>query len=272
MDGSDPMRNLIIVALLALLNSGCASFNSFDTVQQRQFDQRVPVQFVRGQPRPVVDGLGRILGIPNRIALLDPRVDNHNVSQQTETELTHFMMQSGLNEVLVRVNQYDPLGEWRRLAANKRVRPAWKYTVGTYDTLKYTLLPGRLVGGDWYNPWTDTLNIYSDVPELAISEAAYAADVRTRLNPGAYSTLKGIPIVGLSHETRSTNATLEYYESTGDRRRYEEARQILIPNYGADWGGQLASFLPYGNVLGRIAGGLTGRAFEAGTNALGTRR
>ena len=257
---SRQLQTLIIVLIATLFSSGCATFNAFDKVA-RAPDAAVQVAMVRGKPNKVIDSVGVVLGIPNRLAILNEGVDNHNITAQTETELSNYIIQSELNEVLVRVNQYDPLGEWKRLATNKRIRPFWRLTFGTYDTLKYTFLPGRLLGGDWYNPFTDTLNIYSDVPELAISEAAYAADVRSRRNPGAYAALKEIPFVGLSHQTRATDAALQYYEQA-DTERYQQARDVLIPNSGANWGGQLASFLPYGAVIGRVIGGVSARAVE----------
>ena len=253
--------SVLILAVFVSGSCGCASFNAFDSVQ-RTADQRVPVRVAHGKPYPLIDSVGRILGVPNRLAILDPRVDNHQISAQTESELTGFLEQNGLNEVLVRVNQYDPVGEWKRLLTNGRIRPFWRATAGTYDMLKYTFLPGRLTGGDWYNPYTDTINLYSDLPEIAISEAALAADIRSRLNPGAYATIKEIPFVGLTHEKRSTEATLNFFEQNHSPQRYEQARNILIPNYGADWGGQLASFLPYGAVIGRIVGGTTARVAE----------
>lgn len=250
----------IWIALLA--SSGCASFNAFERTD-RIADSPVPISIERGKPNRVVDSVGRFLGIPNRLAILDRRIDNHDVSIETESELSNYMVANGLNETLVRVNQYDPIGEWKRLFTNRSIRPVWRFTFGSYGTLKYTFLPGRLLGGDWYNPFTDTINLYSDVPEIAISEAAYAVDVRSRLNPGAYSALKEIPFVGLTHETYSTEATLAHFESLDDPERYEQARNVLIPNYGADWGGQVAAFLPYGTVIGRIVGGTTARVADS---------
>jgi len=76
-------------------------------------------------------------------------------------QLTEYLEDNDLDSVLVRVNQYDPLGEWQRLVANKRLGAGWRYTVGTFELVKYTVLPGRLLGGDWYNPYTNTVNIYS---------------------------------------------------------------------------------------------------------------
>ena len=256
------IRNFIVILIALLASSGCASFNAFERTD-RIADSQVPLSIVHGKPNRVVDSVGRLLGIPNRLAILDRRIDNHDISIETESELSNYMVANGLNETLVRVNQYDPIGEWKRLLTNRRIRPVWRFTFGSYDTLKYTFLPGRLLGGDWYNPFTDTINLYSDLPEIAISEAAYAVDVRTRLNPGAYSALKEIPFVGLSHETTSTETTLAHFESLDDPERYEQARNVLIPNYGADWGGQVAAFLPYGTVIGRIVGGATARVADS---------
>jgi len=151
-------------------------------------------------------------------------VDNHNVSSETEMEITNYLEQNGLNSVLVRSNQYAPVDELKRMISNKKIRPIWKSTFGSYNLLKYTLLPGRLTGGDWYNPYSQSLHVYSDSPAVVISRATYAEDIRNRVNP-----------------------------------QYESAREVLYPNLGASYGSQLASFIPYGEVVGRIIGGGVGR-------------
>ncbi len=251
-----------LFCFLFLTSIGCTTFNvlekrSFVNGQQpvQLSGQRVQVQ--RGRPRPVLDAAGRFLGFPNRVAIGVDGIDNHAISQATEMEIVNYLEQNGLESVLVRSNQYAPLGEFKRTVANDRIRPIWKSTFGTYNLIKYTLLPGRLVGGDWYNPYSNSLHVYSDVPALAISRAAYAQDVQTRVNPGAYAAIKDIPLAGLSHETTATQLALQYYE--GKPNEIQEAREILLPSYGASVGGQLASFVPYGGVLGRILGGGVGQ-------------
>ena len=87
----------------------------------------------------------------------------------------------------MRVNQYDPGGEWKRLANNDTVAPGWRYTVGALHTLGYILFPGRVFGEDSYNPYTNTVNLYSDIPSLALEQAAYAKDIRHRSYPGTYA-------------------------------------------------------------------------------------
>ncbi len=257
------MSKWIILVVICSLSCGCASFNPYDQVPFRPSPSRPDtVEGRHGRPIPILDGAGQILGIPNKLVLWDKRADSHHVSAETESVLVDYLMRNELQDVLVRVNQYDPIGEWRRMAANDRIRPFWRLTVGNYNWLKYTLLPGRLLGGDWYNPYTDTLHLYSDIPSLAVSEAAYAYDIRTRLNPGAYAAIKEIPVLGMSHETTAAKHAIEYYERHLPSD-LSEARRILAPNYGADWGGQIFSFLPYGTFVGRLIGSWIGRVANA---------
>ncbi len=244
---------LAVLVFFVCSNFGCTSINSLDKTSFIP-DPVGQVEIQRGRPHRIVDGVGKFVGIPNRLAILDQRVDNHQVSAETENAVANYLTQNSMSSVLIRVNQYDPVGEWRRLVQNKRIRPGWKFTVGSYQLLKYTLIPGRIFGGDWYNPFTDSINLYSDVPALAVSRAAYAHDVRNRLNPGAYATLKEIPFAGLQHDTVATQTTLSYFEQHVPDQ-FEAAENVLLPSYGADWGGQIASIVPYGQVIGRIVGG-----------------
>jgi len=236
---------------------GCSTFNAFEkrSLQNDQPLQHVQVQ--RGQPRPIIDIAGRVLGLPNRIAIGKSGIDNHDISPATEMKIVNYLEQNGLDTVLVRSNQYAPFDELKRMVANDQIRPIWKSTFGTYNLLKYTLLPGRLTGGDWYNPYSNSLHVYSDVPSLAISRAAYAQDVRTRVNPGAYVAIKDIPLVGLSHETTATQLALRWYEDKP--QEIEAAQEVLLPSYGASVGGQIASLVPYGETVGRMLGGGAGR-------------
>ena len=252
------MFKCVFVAI-CILSSGCASFNAFEQTGYHPTGSSAhQVEFQRGRPNKLVDGVGNVLGIPNKLVLLDDRADNHQISSDTEMALSNYLIENQLQDVLVRSNQYDPIGEWRRMKNNDDIRPVWRATIGNYNLLKYTLLPGRLTGGDWYNPYSNTINLYSDIPSLAVSEAAYAYDIRTRLNPGAYAAAKEIPFVGLAHGTTATKNTLAYYENNLPGQ-YQEARDILEPNNGAAIGGQLLSFIPYGSFAGRLVGSGVGR-------------
>jgi len=65
--------------------------------------------------------------------------------------------------------------------------------------------------------------------------------VRTHDKPGAYATLKIIPILGMWHETTSTKEALEYFSEHGTLEEREEAYRILYPSYGGSWRAGLVS-------------------------------
>jgi hypothetical protein len=223
-------------------------------------------QFEHGQPRKVVDAVGWVFGIPKKLILWDRRAVNHHVSPETEQRLAEYMAANGLSTTKVRVNQYDPVGEWQRLRANKEVGAGWRYTVGTLGIVTYTLIPGRMFGSDGYNPYTDTINIYSDIPCLAQEQGSYAKLVHARPHPGTYSVLTSLPIVQLWPERASKNDVLDYTLENGTPEQHDEATRVLYAEYGAEVGGQtsliLGSNIPLtlaGAGLGHVAARLNGK-------------
>ncbi|MBX7168455.1 MAG: hypothetical protein K1X74_19115 [Pirellulales bacterium] len=219
-----------------------------------------------GQQRPVVDAAGWVVGIPGKLLLWDRRVSNHDVSPETTNAAVEYLGEHHVDGVLVRVNQYDPFGEWRRLHHNTRVGAGWRYTVGAVYTLGYTILPGRIFGRDAYNPYTDTVSIYSDVPALALEQAAYAHDVHGHQRPGGYATVQSLPIAGLWHETRNKQDVYSYLRSQGRKAELAEARCILDPQLGTEVGGEVgALFAPAqgaATIAGAVVGHVTGRRPE----------
>jgi len=213
-----------------------------------------------GQPAPLIDGIGWAFGIPRKILLWDRRADNHNVSDTTVGQVAQYIDDRNLHDVKVRVNQYDPGGEWKRLASNKRVGAGWRYTVGAITTLGYTILPGRVFGGDKYNPYTNTLSVYSDAPTLALAEAAYAKDVHQRTLPGTYATAQGLPLVAMWHESLATGEVMHYVSIRGSSEEQEDIRRQLYARYGMELGGVLSGVLTDGSAVFPVVGAASGHA------------
>lgn len=245
-----------------LLLCGCASDGFFARHESpRVGDDCVGPQFVqfeRGQPNVVVDSVGWVFGIPNRILLWNWDVQNHDISIETEQQLRQYVAANGLQDVKVRLNQYDPGGEWQRLAQNTRVGAGWRYTVGALGTLGYTVFPGRLFAIDYYNPFTNTVNVYSDVPALGMREVAYAGDVIERDLPGTYAFSQLIPGVSLVHETITTRDVLDYVETSSDLALREETVHVLYPSYGGSVGGAIDYYVPAAGSLFQLGGVLVG--------------
>lgn len=215
------------------------------------------VQIAEGRPNKFVDGVGWVLGVPGKVLLWDRRVNNHRVTSDTTVAVADYIEQNQLQDVLVRVNQYAPREEWRRLRANREVGAGWRYTLGTLSLVGYTLLPGRLIGGDLYNPYTNSVYVYSDVPALAMQATAYAKDVHRRDYPGTYAAINELPGLTMWHETIATRDALDYLAATGDYDEQVEGVRILYPYYGLRVGNSVGSFVSLG-VIPEVAGALVG--------------
>lgn len=224
-------------------------------------DDRPLIQ--RGKPRPIIDTVGWVVGIPGKILLWDRRVDNHRIGYETEAMLAEYIEQNQLDGVRVRVNQYRPGEDWSRLVRNKSVGAGWRYTFGTLSVLGETLLPGRVFGGDHYNPYTNTIHLYSDIPAIALHEAAHAKDFARRKWKGTYAAVYMLPIVPLYHESVATADVFAYLEAEKSPQELAAASRILYPAYGTYAGNAAGTvFSPYGTPLyfaGLIGGHVIGR-------------
>ena len=219
-----------------------------------------PLDIEVGADAPIIDGIGWVFGIPRKVLLWDRRADNHDVSQGTVDEVATYVDIRGLHDTKVRVNQYDPVGEWKRLVANKEVGAGWRYTAGAISTIGYTIFPGRLFGRDQYNPYTNTLSVYSDAAPLALAEAAYAKDVAERNYPGTYATVQYLPVVAAWHETLATQETLRYTAVEGSQDSPEKVRRLLYARYGTEIGGAVSDVVTASGaeVLLPVAGAIGG--------------
>ena len=221
------------------------------------------------KPNKFLDRMAWAVGFPSRILPMSKSVNNHEFSQETSDKLTAYMQENDITDVLVRVNQYDPAGEWRRLRENTRISAGWRYTFGAGGLVAYTLFPGRVFGGDTYNPFTNSLYVNSDVPAMLIVEAAYAKDIHRRKLPGPYACVNEIPVLTLWRHTHAVNDALGYARVNNDWDVERETYRVVYPLLGvhAALGGQSAvSFatplplltVPISAVGGAVAGHTVG--------------
>ena len=263
---------LMWVAGVWLLSSlGCAAtpyrYGHFDTLPgAASKPDEVAVDY--GQPHKTLDRLGWWVGLPARVFPLHPGVNNHQVSEETTEKVTTYLSENDLTDVYVRINQYDPSSEWRRLRENQRIAPGWRYSFGMLSMMHYTLLPGRVFGGDWYNPYTNSLYINSDVPALLLHEAAFAKDVHSRRQPGAYVAVNHIPLLWLWRQTVAVNDILGYAQANRDWELEKQTYHVVYPMIGAHTTMAVSPLAPFGyepilGLGGAVVGHATGRTIAA---------
>jgi hypothetical protein len=261
-----------IVVLAASLLSGCVS-DPYVFGQDLEGDLSLDlrsgeVQVERGRPNAFVDGLGHYLfSLPSKLLLLSWRANNHDISPETEASLREYLDANGLCRVKVRLNQYAPGGEWSRLARNREMPAGWRWTLGLLTVAFYTILPDRLfaglIGGDHYNPYTNTISLYSDLRPVALHEAGHSRDFAEKKNrhwKGGYAALRLLPLVPLWQEGVATGDAIAWERSYGGSKDEKSAYRTLYPAYGSYIGGEVGrwyggAWLPLAAAVpGHIAG------------------
>ena len=255
--GVPPVSCFCLLALAAVSGFGCAHMpyrlgairEDEHTLRLRPEEPQIEV----GRKVAFVDGLGHyVVSLPSKLLLWNWRVDNHNISPGTIAHLRQYLHANGLHNVKVRVNQYAPGREWSRLFRNQAVSAPWRYTLGVVSVAMYTIMPGRVFGGDHYNPYTNTINLYSDVAAIAVHEGAHAKDFagRSRGFRGFYAFVRGLPLVPLVQEAFATGDTVGYYRAHNLTEDEKAAYKILYPAYGTYVGGEFLQLAPSNRVPG----------------------
>lgn len=252
---SNPTARLCNLACCVLMGStGCATI-PYEFGKDLENDDNVALaaqepQVERGEPRGVVDFIGCwFFGLPSKILLLNLKVDNHDISPETEAVLREYLARNDLKKVKVRLNQYSPGAEWSRLADNHAIHPGWRWTFGAIATALYTVFPGRVFGGDNYNPYTNTINLYSDHPAIALHEAGHAKDAAEKRLKGTYAALYALPLAPLWHEADATGDVMGYLQQEDDVPGQKRAYRILYPAYFTYIGGSITQFIPEYDLL-----------------------
>ncbi|MEM6468971.1 MAG: hypothetical protein AAF802_05330 [Planctomycetota bacterium] len=195
-----------------------------------------------GRPHPVVDSVGWLVGVPEKILLWDRRVENHSVSPQTLDHLADYLHTNHLSHVKVRANQYAPIEDFRRLTRNKSVAWPYRYTFGLAQVARDAVLPGRVFGGDHFNPYTQTIHLFSDVPAIALHEGGHAKDFARRKYQGTYAL--AYQFVPMWHEKIATEDAFAFLHARNDHNGVKEANRILYPAYGSYVGSTVGTYFP----------------------------
>lgn len=223
-------------------------------------------QLSRGAPVLPIDILGNILALPSKLLLFTWRFDSHSISVPTETKLIEYLRAqdlAALNAAHFQLNEYNPAQDLSRLIHNPNVAWPYRALIGVPVTLfTDVLLPGRLFPwGDYYNPYTNTVHLFSDHPAISLHEAGHVHDLATRTYKGTYSALRLLPFVDLYQEYKATAEAIAYLKRTGDRPGEISAYKILYPAYGSYVGSYL--FPPIGTIGGVLGGHFFGHSTAA---------
>jgi hypothetical protein len=239
----------ISIIAFSTLACGCATVpyhptSAADYPGQYPLAQQ-PAQVVVGKPNAFLDASdwfwpGSLL---SKLLLWNGKVDSHEVSDETITTLTQFCREHELGDTMIRINAYSVGDEWHRTFSNENIHPVWRYPFGFLAWLEYTILPGRFFGGDNYNPFSNTINIYSDLKPIVLHEAGHAQDFARQRYKGIYAVLYMVPFVDLYAEAVASSTALSYIETYKPIEEQKQACRLLYPAYGTYVGGNLGDYV-----------------------------
>ena len=253
------MKRTLSMVLGFVLLAGCATTVPYTGVGPHP-------QLERGAPVPPVDFIGNVLSLPGKLLLWSWKFNLHSISPQTEEKLVEYLGARDLptlERATFRLNQYNPGQDLSRLVKNHDVAWPYRLLLGLPVTLVVdVLLPGRLFPwGDYYNPFTNTVHLYSDHPAVALHEAGHVHDLASRRYKGTYAAIRLIPFVDLYQEYQATKEAIRYFKETHDHAAELGAYKILYPAYGSYVGSYI--FPPIGTVGGALLGHVAGRSKAA---------
>ncbi len=223
-------------------------------------------QLERGRPVPPVDVIGNVLSLPLKLLLWSWKFNLHSISQETEDKLIAYLEtqhQPAFQDARFQLNEYHPGQDLFRLVHNRHAAWPYRLLLGLPTTLVFdVLLPGRLFPwGDYYNPFTNTVHLFSDHPAIALHEAGHVHDFASRRFKGTYAATRLIPFVDLYQEYKATQEAIRYLKAAEDRPTELSAYKILYPAYGTYVGGYI--FPPFGTLGGALLGHAAGRSEAA---------
>jgi hypothetical protein len=188
-----------------------------------------------------------LLSLPTKLLLLDWHLLDHRLPAENARILRAYLELNQLRSVKIRHNQYAPIDELRRLIGNGSVGLGYRLTLGMVNWLRYTLLPDRLLagvplvgGGDHFNPYSNTINVYSSDLGVLLHEAGHAKDYVRHEMPGtSFALLRLLPGIDLLQEAAASRDAIRFLHCIRDTDAELDAYRTLIPAYSTYIAGYL---------------------------------
>ena len=196
--------------------------------------------------------------------MLDSRVGNHDVSPETEKQLHDYLAKNGLEKVKVRINEYDPHGEWQRMVENESIYGpgALHDRTVVHDHLHAVSRPnlGRRF----------VFAVYQHDPHLL--GCSNAGDLRRRIgkNSGRKRNTRVFPRSSAA-VCRATfepaTMTLSYIQENGDTAELKEAYRTLYPMVATSAALPLAHLIAPVALIAGVGWRACGRRRQSGWGA-----
>lgn len=186
--------------------------------------------FSRDEDFKISQGIGWLASLPRRLFFFDYDVSNGLDSEKTKSVLAMLENDTTLENLTVRVNHNEPLYDTKRLFTDPKVKERNGFLaralIGAGATLGAELF-SELSRGDYYNPMTQSLALYSNVESISLHEMGHHKDFQRFKRDWIYNALRPFAPVTLYQEAK---ASLFAKEDLSEPDKHQFAR-YLVPAF-----------------------------------------
>jgi len=171
--------------------------------------------------------IGHIMAMPFRIFLWDGDVGWGNDEKRARAVLSMLEQNKDIEGLTVRLNHNEAFYDLYRIFTDKKLRERNNFiaraTLGTLTCLKDEIW-AELFRGDYYNPLSKTVVVYSNLESIAAHEIGHHKDFSRFSSDWEYSLFRLLPPVMLYQEWKaSTNAK----EMLGSEDKWQFNRYLM---------------------------------------------
>ena len=168
-------------------------------------------------------GISYIGNLPSKLILLSKDVGNYP-RENTQNYISKYVADEKLENVTVRIGHNKVLKDTARLFKDEKLKDIsliGRIFLGIPATL-FGGLHSKLTRGDYYNPFTKTAVIYSDVPAIALHELGHAKDYQNKGVPTLYSLFRLTGIGALYQEAKASIIAHKYIKEKIQKKKLED--------------------------------------------------
>lgn len=203
------------------------------------------VLVTRGKENKIVDAARSFFSLPAKLLMWNRSVGSGELHEDAEMATKLALVDGDAAGTHISINEYNPNIIWQRTFMNDKTSLLTKLTFGAMTALIYTVVPGRLLYGlgDHYNPFADTVVLYSDNMDVALHEAGHAIDFsekqKNHIGPGLYTLGRYFFPIQLYQEAVATGKAFEFTAEHGASEDLKSSYALLFPAFGTYLAGSI---------------------------------
>jgi len=177
---------------------------------------------------PLSRAVSYIGNLPAKAILLSMDVGNYP-REETQDYVRDYVQNSGLEDVTVRQGHSSVLEDVGRLFSDERLKDIslmGRILFGIPTTLIGGLI-AKLTRADYYNPFTKTAHIYSDIPAIALHELGHAKDFQEKGWPTLYALAGNLSPIHFYQEFKASKIADESLRGNDKR----QTGRYLVPAF-----------------------------------------